>query len=160
MSLTLSYFSILNYIQKGNLPASAGSRSVNETARNSDPRLEQAKRRISVIEARINDERREFSAEGRAPGGGTYAAIISEFERMTVDREFTERTYEAAQAAYDSARTQANRQSRYLAAYITPTLAERPEYPQRFVILAIVTLFSFLIWTISTLIFYAIRDRG
>ncbi|MFT5271811.1 MAG: hypothetical protein ACI85V_001829, partial [bacterium] len=28
MSLTLSYFSILNYIQKGNLPASAGSRSV------------------------------------------------------------------------------------------------------------------------------------
>jgi hypothetical protein len=28
MSLTLSYFSILNYIQKGNLPALAGSRSV------------------------------------------------------------------------------------------------------------------------------------
>ena len=28
MSLTLSYFSILNYIQKGNLLASAGSRSV------------------------------------------------------------------------------------------------------------------------------------
>ena len=133
---------------------------LNETARNSDPRLEQAKRRISVIEARINDERRKFSAEGQAPGGSTYAAIISEFERLTVDREFTERTYEAAQAAYDSARTEANRQSRYLAAYITPTLAERPEYPQRFLILAIVTLFSFLIWTISTLIFYAIRDRG
>lgn len=131
-----------------------------ESSNDSDPRIDQAKRRISVIEARIRDERQKFGAEGKGPGGDTYAETISEFERLTVDREFAETAYAASQAAYDAARAEANRQSRYLAAYITPTLAERAEFPQRILILAVVALFSFLIWTISTLIFYAIRDRG
>ena len=133
---------------------------LSESTRDGDPRLEQAKRRISVIEDRIKDERRKFSAEGQAPGGGTYAQTISEFERLSVDREFAETAYAASQAAYDGARAEASRQSRYLAAYINPTLAERPEFPQRSLMMAIVALFSFLIWTISTLIFYALRDRG
>lgn len=133
---------------------------LSESTRDGDPRLEQAKRRISVIEARIKDERRKFSAEGQGPGGDTYAQTISEFERLSVDREFAETAYAASQAAFDGARAEANRQSRYLAAYITPTLAERPEFPQRELMLAIVALFSFLLWVISTLIFYALRDRG
>ena len=133
---------------------------LSESTRDSDPRLEQAKRRISVIEARIKDERRKFSAEGQGPGGDTYAKTISDFERLSVDREFAETAYAASQAAYDGARAEANRQSRYLAAYIEPTLAERPEFPQRFLLLCIVALFSFLIWTITTLIYYALRDRG
>lgn len=133
---------------------------LSENTRDSDPRLEQAKRRISVIEDRIKDERRKFGADGQGPGGETYAKIISDFERLSVDREIAETAYAASQAAYESARAEANRQSRYLAAYITPTLAERPEFPQRVLLLAIVSLFSFLIWTISTLIYYALRDRG
>lgn len=133
---------------------------LSEGTRDGDPRLEQAKRRISVIEDRIKDERRKFGADGKGPGGETYAQIISEFERLNVDREIAETAYAASQAAFDAARAEANRQSRYLAAYITPTLAERPEFPQRLLLLAIVALFSFLIWTISTLVFYALRDRG
>ena len=131
-----------------------------ESTRDGDPRLEQAKRRISVIEDRIRDERRKFSAEGAGPGGDTYAETISEFERLSVDREFAETAYAASQAAYDAARAEANRQSRYLAAYIEPTLAERPEFPQRLLMFAIVALFSFLIWAITSLIYYALRDRG
>lgn len=133
---------------------------LSESTRDGDPRLEQAQRRISVIEDRITEERRKFSAEGQGPGGDTYAQTISEFERLTVDREFAETAYAASQAAYDGARAEANRQNRYLAAYITPTLAERAEFPQRELMLAIVALFSFLLWVISTLIFYALRDRG
>jgi hypothetical protein len=44
MSLTLSYFSILNYIQKGNLPASAVGRSVLEQWGVSEYYLEDEKR--------------------------------------------------------------------------------------------------------------------
>lgn len=133
---------------------------ISEKTRDSDPRLEQAKRRIAVIEDRIKEERRKFGADGQGPGGETYASIISDFERLSVDREIAETAFAASQAAFDGARAEANRQSRYLAAYITPTLAERAEFPQRILLLAIVSLFSFLIWTISTLIFYALRDRG
>jgi capsular polysaccharide transport system permease protein len=130
------------------------------SVRGSDPRLEQAQRRISVIEQRITEERHKFGADGEGPGGGTYAKIIADFERLSADREFAENAYAAAQAAFEGARAESNRQSRYLAAYIQPTIAEKAEFPQRVYLLSIVALFSFLIWTISTLIYYALRDRG
>ncbi len=132
---------------------------LSQTTREGDPRLEQARNRIDVIQVRIDEERRKFGVEGQGPGGETYAQTISEFERLTVDREFAESAYAAAQASYDGSRAEANRQSRYLAAYIKPTQAEKSEFPQRELLIAIIAMFSFLIWTISTLIFYALRDR-
>jgi capsular polysaccharide transport system permease protein len=129
------------------------------TTRDDDPRLTQTKRRIEVIEARIADERRKFGAGGQGPGGENYAVTVADFERLTVDRQFAERGYTAAQAAYDGAIAEANRQSRYLAAYIRPTLAEKSEFPQRGLTVGLVALFSFLAWAIMALIYYSLRDR-
>ncbi len=132
---------------------------ISESASEGDPRVAQARRRLEVIEAQVDEERRKFGAGGVGPGGQEYAKIISEFERLTVDREFAETAYAATLSAFDAARAEANRQSRYLAAYIQPTLAERSEFPQREVLLALVALFSFLTWAIISLIYYALRDR-
>ena len=130
------------------------------TTRDSDPRIEQARRRIDVIESRIEEERGRFGAGGQGPGGADYATVFAEFERLGVDLEFAETTYTAALTAYDAARAEADRQSRYLAAYINPTAAERADYPRRPVILALVALFGFLGWAIASLVFYSLRDRG
>ena len=130
------------------------------STRDGDPRLEQAKQRIAIIEERILQERRKFGADGQSPGGDTFAAVVAAFEGLTVERELAENAYAAAQAGYDSARAEANRQSRYLAAYVAPTLAEKAEFPQRGIIIGVVALFSLLIWTIGSLIYYALRDRG
>ena len=133
---------------------------ISETARDGDPRLEAARRRLEVIEAQIAEERRKFGTGGSGPGGQEYAKVIAEFERLTVDREFAETAYAATLSAFDAARAEANRQSRYLAAYIRPTLAERPEFPQRGLLVALAALFSFMAWSILTLIYYALRDRA
>ena len=130
-----------------------------ETAREGDPRLETARRRLEIIEEQVAEERQKFGAGGVGPGGQEYATTISEFERLTVEREFAETAYAAALSALDGARAEANRQSRYLAAYIRPTLAERAEFPQRALILGLVTLFAFLAWAILSLVLYALRDR-
>lgn len=128
-----------------------------ETTRSSsDQRVAQVERRIEVIQARIAEERSKFSV---GEGGQDYATIVAEFERLTVDREFAEQTYTAALTSFDLARAEAQRQSRYLAPYVQPTLAEKSQYPQRFVILGLVALFSLLAWAIITLIFYSLRDR-
>ena len=132
---------------------------LSDTTRDGDPRVEQARRRLEVIEAQIAEERRKFGVGGGGEGGVEYATTIAEFERLTVDREFAEAAYAAAQSAYDAARAEANRQSRYLAAYISPTLAEKSEFPQRILIVGVVALFSFLVWAILSLMFYALRDR-
>lgn len=127
------------------------------STREGDPRLEQAARRIEVIEQRVRDERQKFGAGGN--GDDSYAETIAGFERLTVDRQFAEQAYSAALAAFDAARAEANRQSRYLGAYIKPTLAEESEYPNRPLLIGVVAVFAFLIWSISALVYYALRDR-
>lgn len=130
-----------------------------DTAREGDPRLEQAQRRLDVIEARIEAEREKFGVGGQGPGGGEYATTIAEFERLSVDRHFAEAAYAASLSARDASIAEANRQSRYLATYIKPTLAQKSEFPQRLILLAVIALFSGLIWAIFILVYYALRDR-
>ncbi len=130
------------------------------TTREGDPRIDQTRRRIEVIEGRIAEERRKFGAGGQGPGGADYATVFSEFERLGVDLDFAQRTYTAALTAYDVARAEADRQSRYLAAYIRPTAAERSDYPRRPMILGLIALFTFLGWSIASLVYYSLRDRG
>ncbi|TRD15445.1 sugar transporter [Palleronia caenipelagi] len=120
-------------------------------------RLSQAENRITAIEQRIEEERQKYSSTGA--GSSDYSNLVGEFEGLMVNREFAEQAYLAALANYDGALMEAQRQSRYLAAYIAPTLAERAEYPQRFILMALCFLFLLFAWTIGVLIFYAIKDR-
>ena len=152
---------LLNTLQAQQAAALIEYDLISETAGSSDPRVEQARRRLDVIEARIAEERRKFGAGGGSadPEGVQYATTISEFERLTVDREYAEAAYSRALTALDAARADANRQSFYLAPYITPTLAEKSQYPQRLLLLGLVALFAFLTWSIASLVYYALRDR-
>jgi capsular polysaccharide transport system permease protein len=150
---------LLNLLQSQQVEALIEFDLLNDSTREGDPRLEQARRRIDVIEDRIREERQKFGVGGSATGDTSYAETIAEFERLAVDREFAEQAYAATLAAFDGARAEANRQSRYLAAYIKPTLAERSEFPNRPLLIGIVALFSFLGWAIMCLVYYALRDR-
>lgn len=124
-----------------------------------DPRVQQASRRVEVIRQRIATERSKFGGEAVNTTGESYARIVAEFERLTVDREFAERAYTTALANYDAAIAEANRRNRYLAAYIRPTMAEKSEYPQRGLNTMLVALFAFMAWAIGSLVYYSLRDR-
>jgi len=131
-----------------------------ETTREGDPRITQGELRIEVIERRIEEERRKVGLGGGTSGDrSVFADLVGEFERLSVDLEFAQQSYVAALATFDAARNEARRQSRYLAAHVRPTLAERSEYPQRIYLLGLIGLFSFLAWSITALIAYSLRDR-
>lgn len=127
-----------------------------------DPRLTLAEQKIQVIRDRIDIERQTFASSNTDTGavGEDYPSLISEYERLTVDQEFAEQTYRAALTALETARAEATRQSRYLATYIKPTLAEESEHPRRILIAALAGLFLLLSWSIGALIYYSIRDRS
>lgn len=133
-----------------------------ETAHANDPRLTKAQQRIDVIRERIQIERQTFTSDNTDTGavGEDYPSLISEFESLNVDLEYAEETYRAALTALQVARDDAARQSRYLAVYIKPTLAEASEYPKRPLFSALAGLFLVLFWTIGVLIYYSIRDRS
>lgn len=148
---------LLNLLQAQQVEALIEFDLLRNSTRESDPRLIQAQSRIDVIEERVREERQKFGV-GRGEDE-SYAQTIAEFERLAVDREFAEQGYAAALANFDAARAEANRQSRYLAAYITPTLAQRSEFPNHPLTIGVVGLFAFLTWAIAALAYYALRDR-
>jgi capsular polysaccharide transport system permease protein len=141
------------------------------TTRSDDPRLAQAARRIAVIEQRIGAERDRF-----APGAGTaaedgpaaaaaratddYVSQLAEYERLQVDQRFAETAYTAALAAVEAARTDAQRRTMHLVAHVAPTLAERAEYPRRWMILGITAAGALLTWLVLVLFVAALRDRA
>lgn len=131
-----------------------------ETTRPGDPRITQGELRVEVIERRIDEERRKMGlGGGSSDERSVFADLVGEYETLAVDLEFAQQSYVAALAAFDAARNEARRQSRYLAAHIRPTLAERAEYPERGFLLGLITLFSFLAWSITALVAYSLRDR-
>jgi capsular polysaccharide transport system permease protein len=129
-----------------------------ESTRDGDPRVANLRRRVEIIEERIAEERRKFGAGEE--GSQAFSELIARFEALSVDLEFAQTSYLAALTGYDHAMRQAQQQSRYLAAYLAPTRPQSAEYPQRLILLGLIALFSFLGWSVISLIYYSIRDRS
>lgn len=130
---------------------------INDT---NDPRLRQIQRRIEVVRNRITEERRLFTQQDVTVDDTDYPRLIAQYESLLVDQTFAEATYQAALAAYDAARSNASRQTLYLASFIQPSLAQRSQYPQATLIILLTAAFATLIWSIVALIYYSLRDRG
>ncbi len=155
----LGRMGLLNSLQEQLASAQIELDIVNQTTSASDPRVERAERRVKVIEERITEERARFSTDEGTEHGGAYANLVGEYESLAVDLQFAETSYLSALASFETARAEALRKSRYLAAYVEPTLAETAEYPQRFLTLLIMGGFLFGIWATLTMIYYSVRDR-
>lgn len=84
---------------------------------------------------------------------------MAEYEKLAADMEFAETAFRSAQATFDAAIAEAQRQSRYLAAHIEPKLAEASIAPNRPKLLASIFGILLLVWSIGLLIYYSIRDR-
>ena len=130
-----------------------------QTTGEGDPRVKQSEQRIAATRERIREEREKFGISRATADGQDYASVISEFENLSVNLEFAEQKYTAALTNFDVAQADAQRKSRYLAAFVRPTLPESAEYPRRIVVLGLAVLFITIAWSIMTLIFYALRDR-
>ena len=128
--------------------------------RETDPRIAQAEQRIAVIEARIAEERGKLGAGSAAEAGADYATVVAEYERLKIDVEFAEESFLAARTAYDQALAEARRQTRYLAAHIRPTRAERATAPDPIEILGLGGLFLVLVWGVAALTLASLRERA
>lgn len=123
-----------------------------------DPRVTQAQNKIMVIQNRIQQERAKLGA-GSANNGRAFADVVEKFERLQIDVEFAQKSYILALSSFDKAVAESRRKSRYLAAYLQPTLAETPLYPQRLILMFVSFLILFGAWSISVLVYYSLRDR-
>lgn len=125
-----------------------------------DPRIKRAEQRVTVIQNRLSEEKTKLGIVNSSNDQIGYAAVVGEYEALLVEKDFAEQSYISALSTLDTATAEAQRQSRYLAAHIEPTLSETPEYPKKLVISGLVFIFGFLLWALISLIYYSARDRG
>lgn len=123
-----------------------------------DPRILRLTRRIEVIEAQIHSERSKFGVVS-TNGDQDFASLLSEYEALTIDLEFAQQSYLAALSAYDVARAESQRKSRYLAPFLEPTMPESAIYPKRLTVVGLMALFTSLFWCLFALFYYSARDR-
>lgn len=133
-----------------------------QTARESDPRITQMERRVGVIQNRIEAEQRKLGigqSNVQSQDENAFANLVGDYEDLAVDLKFAEESYTAALSAYDRAVAEAQRKTRYLAAHVNPTQPEAATRPERMTVLGLVALFTFLTWSILILAIYALQDR-
>lgn len=152
---------LLNDLHQQRLAARVDQEMLQGTTHAKDPRLSHAARRLGVIDDMIAAERKKlgFGADDPTAPTEDFAALTGEYERLSVERGFAEQAYLAALAAYHAAEAEAQRKSRYLAAYTGPSLPQEALYPQRFWVSTGVLAFALLGWSILVLIYYSLRDR-
>ena len=150
---------LLAHLQSQLAEALIDSDMLAASTQNANARGTQAATRIKVIEDRIAAERAKLGLGETGATSEVYATMVGDYERLSVDREFAETAFRASQMAFEAAQVDARRQTLYLAAHITPTLAETAQFPRRQVILGTVVMFLFLAWSIAAMIFYSVRDR-
>lgn len=122
-----------------------------------DARITQGENRVTVIQNRITEERQKFGS--RTEEGRDYAALTGEYERLAADRDMAQAAHMTTLAAFDMTRSEAQRQSRYLAAFTAPTRAQSATHPDRPVLVAMIFAALTLTWSVVTLAGYSLRDR-
>lgn len=128
-------------------------------ARETDPRVAEVDRRIRAIEEQIAAEKTKLGSGGAENSPAVLSDQIGTFEELKTDLGFAEEAYVAAQSAFDLARIEARRQSRYLATHVEPTLSEASLFPQRFLIALVIAGGLFAVWGVLVLVVANVGDR-
>jgi capsular polysaccharide transport system permease protein len=107
---------------------------------------------LRVLEARIDsmkDQIRKFEDQMTAVGptaGPVLSESMSKFSRLNLEKDFAEKQYVAAAAAFESARIDLETQKVYLATFTKPVLSQEALYPKRFWLWSVVAFLSLLLW--------------
>jgi capsular polysaccharide transport system permease protein len=89
----------------------------------------------------------------------TAARSIAKFEKQELERRFSERLLGVAQAAYERAREESERQHVYIAIFVEPKKPEIAEYPHRARLVAFVAMCAFALWSVMMLVIAGVRDH-
>jgi capsular polysaccharide transport system permease protein len=89
----------------------------------------------------------------------TAAQSIAQFEKQELETRFSKTLLEVAQASYERARQESERQHVYFALFVEPKKPEIAEYPRRARSVAFAGICAFSLWGVMLLAAAGIRDR-
>ncbi len=115
---------------------------------------------ISTLEDQVEVEKAKLGRGDAAIGtGDTLTERVGTFEELSVDLEFTRRAYLSALVSVEGARLEADRQQRYLASFVSPSLPEQALYPKRVLNVFLAAVLAFMLWGIAVMSVYIVREH-
>ena len=90
----------------------------------------------------------------------TVSAQLAAFEELELNEKFNEKMYTVAQASYEKARQERDKQQLYLVVVVRPTTPEAATYPQVTLTSALFLASTLVLWGIGTLLVAAIKDQA
>ncbi|AGW12728.1 putative lipopolysaccharide biosynthesis protein [Megalodesulfovibrio gigas DSM 1382 = ATCC 19364] len=90
------------------------------------PQMKALQRRAHELQKEIDNEMAKVTG-----GSDSITQKVIEFERLMLDRDFSDKRLSAALGALEQARSEAQRQQLYLERIVAPNLPDTPIYPKR-----------------------------
>jgi capsular polysaccharide transport system permease protein len=119
------------------------------------PQIPLVKTRIAQLDKRIAEERAKLSGES-----DSVVATLTEYERLTLDRELAEKALASAFASLEAARLEAERQRLYLETIAQPNLADYPLYPRSIISFITIVASCSLVYGIAWLLIAGVREHA
>ena len=121
----------------------------------SSPQIPLVKTRIDSLDKLIAEERAKLSGQS-----DSVVAALTEYERLTLDRELAEKQLASAFTSLEAARIEAQRQELYLETIARPNLADYPLYPKRAISFAVVVASCLIVYGIAWLLVASAREHA
>lgn len=119
------------------------------------PQIPVVKTRIDSLEKLIAEERAKLSGQS-----DSVVASVTEYERLTLDRELAEKALASAFTSLEAARIEAQRQQLYLETVAQPNLADYPLYPKRVIWFAVIVASCLIVYGIAWLLVASAREHA
>ncbi len=148
---------VLEVIGQMNAAQAAARQQLGELFKNSpnSPQIPLVQTRIASLDKLIAEERAKLSGETNS-----VVAALTEYERLTLDRELAEKALGSAFTSLEAARLEAQRQQLYLETIAQPNLADYPLYPKRVVSFGMVLVSCLLAYGIAWLLVISAREHA
>jgi capsular polysaccharide transport system permease protein len=121
------------------------------------PQVLSANERVKSLSAQVSGESRRLVDPNKPNGLNT---SLADFEVAMVEKEFAQKSYESAMATLEMARSDADRQHRYVAVIASPSKPDDSTYPHRLRSVLAAFVISFLFWGIASMIGAAVREHA
>ena len=148
---------VLELIGQMNAAQATARTQLGELLKNSpnSPQIPLVKTRIASLDTLIAEERAKLSGETNS-----VVTSLTEYERLTLDRELAEKALASAFTSLEAARLEAQRQQLYIETIAQPNLADYPLYPKRLLSFGMVLASCLLAYGIAWLLVMSAREHA
>lgn len=125
-----------------------------ESLSKENPQLPVLRQRVQLLE-------REIQAEIQRVTGGDHslAGKAGEFQRLALDKEFSEKMLASAMSSLEQARSEAQRQQLYLERVAQPSKPDEAMEPRRFRAVLVTLIVSLILWGVLTLLIAGVKEH-